>query len=60
MSVTNLVILWGLILLVESSITPVVSFLIGNLNEKFTAYINIKLMEKANEIHDLYLFEIEL
>jgi hypothetical protein len=22
--------------------------------------INIKLMEKANEIHDLYLFEIEL
>jgi ATP-binding cassette subfamily B protein len=56
-SVTNLVILWGLILLVESSITPVVSFLIGNLNEKFTAYINIELMQKANEIHDLYPFE---
>lgn len=39
MSVTNLVILWGLILLVEPSIiTPVVSFLIEDLNERFTAY----------------------
>ncbi len=52
-----LVVLWGGALFFESIIGPGIFMLVGNLNEKLTAHINILLMEKANKLPGLYEFE---
>ena len=55
--IMGLVALWGAALLVEAIIGPWVLWLVGNLNEKLTAHINLILMRKANSLPDLYAFE---
>ncbi|MGB0385152.1 MAG: ABC transporter ATP-binding protein [Ardenticatenaceae bacterium] len=55
--IMGLVALWGAALLVEAMIGPWVLWLVGNLNEKLTAHINLILMRKATTLPDLYAFE---
>jgi len=55
--IMGLVALWGVALLLEAMIGRWVLWLVGNLNEKLTAHINLILMRKATSLPDLYAFE---
>lgn len=55
--ILGLIALWGMTLLVESAAGPLVFMLVGNLNEKLTAHINLLLMQKACSLPDLHTFE---
>lgn len=52
-----LIILWVLIVAIDSLINPWLSMLQGNLNDKLTAYINLTVMEKAQSLPGLKYFE---
>ena len=52
-----LVVVWGVMFLIEAGLGPVQLMLMGNLNEKLTAHVNLILMDKASHIPDLEPFE---
>ncbi len=56
-SLTLLATFWALTLLIDVVLSPISSVLQGNVGEKFTAYINLKLMNKAHTLAGLELLE---
>lgn len=55
--IASLLFAWIAALLVQSLLPPWVTVVQGNLNEKLMAHINLKLMQKADELQDLQYFE---
>lgn len=56
-SITLLAVFWTLTLLIDVVLSPISSVLQGNVGEKFTAYVNLKLMDKAQTLAGLELLE---
>ena len=57
--ITQLIIIWIIIQLFGVAVVPISQLFQGNLAEKFTAYINLKLMTKAEQILGLDILEEE-
>lgn len=56
-SIPLLATFWTLTLLIDVLLSPISTVLQGNVGEKFTAYINLKLMAKAQTLAGLELLE---